>query len=83
VCPDGVNSKDYAVLAEQWRLEELSLDVDPKGGDGFVNFPDWAVFAEVWQITNDIFDLADFAEQWLKTGADYYIADIAPAPAGD
>ncbi|MHC4396416.1 MAG: hypothetical protein ACYS1A_12250 [Planctomycetota bacterium] len=53
------------------------------GGDGIVNFLDWAVFAEGWQITNDIFDLADFAEQWLKTGTNYYIADIAPAPVGD
>ena len=35
------------------------------------------------QTTVDYDDLADFAEQWLKTGASYLIADIAPAPAGD
>ncbi len=72
---------DYAVLAEQWRLEQLSWDVGPDGGDGFVNFPDWAVFANGWQDTTDINALADFAEQWLLS--DIYCADIAPDPDGD
>ena len=48
-----------------------------------MNLFDWAVFANQWQITVDYESLADFADQWLKTGANYYIADIAPAPSGD
>jgi hypothetical protein len=77
-CPDGVDWIDLAVLCEQWLFEELSADVAPDGGDGFVNFLDWGVFAEKWQITVDFGDLADFADQWLKTGANHYIADVAP-----
>jgi hypothetical protein len=74
---------DLRVLCEQWLFEELSMDVAPDGGDGTVNFLDWAIFAADWQITVDFETLADFADQWLKTGANYYIADIAPAPDGD
>jgi hypothetical protein len=44
-------------------LEELSADVWPDGGDGFVGFLDWAVFADGWQSANDITELADFVEQ--------------------
>ncbi len=83
VCPDGVEMRDFAVLAAQWRLEELSADVAPDGGDGIVNFLDWVVFADGWQSTNDIYALADFAKQWLKVGANYLIGDIAPAGEGD
>jgi len=81
VCPDGVNMRDYAVLAAQWQLEKLSADVFPDGGDGVVNFLDWSVFADAWQSTTDTNDLADFAEQWLRRGA--WCGDIAPAPDGD
>ena len=77
-CPDGVDGIDLAVLCEQWLFKELSADVAPDGGDGFVNFLDWGVFAEKWQVTVDFDDLADFADQWLKTGANHYIADVAP-----
>jgi hypothetical protein len=48
-----------------------------------VNFFDWAIFANQWQITADYEGLADFVEQWLKTGARYCIADIAPEGGGD
>ncbi len=82
-CPDGVDVYDLMVLCEEWLFQELSADVWPEGGDGFVNFFDWAIFADGWQTTHDIFDLAEFADQWLKTGANYLIADIAPAPGGD
>ena len=81
VCPDGVESNDLAVLVEQWLLEKLSADVAPDGGDGFVDFLDWAVFANGWQSTTDINDLTAFANQWLRFSA--YSADIAPAPDGD
>ncbi len=81
---DGdVDSNDLGVLCEQWLLEELSADVWPQGGDGVVDFFDWAEFANQWQTTVDYESLADFAEQWLKTGANYYIADIAPTGSGD
>jgi hypothetical protein len=83
VCPDGVEMHDLAVLCEEWLCEELSADVWPEGGDGIANFFDWAVFANQWQITDGFEAIIDFAEQWLKTGARYYIADIAPAGDGD
>ncbi len=83
VCPDGVDSNDLEILCEQWLFEEIPADVAPLGGDGVVNFLDWAVFAEGWQIAKDYDSLAAFAEQWLKTGSNYLNADIAPAPAGD
>ena len=81
VCPDGVNFIDFAVLAKQWRLERLSWDVEPAGGDGITNFLDWAVFADGWGDTTDIDDIFDFAEQWLGFGA--WCGDIAPEPDGD
>lgn len=81
--PDcDVDGADLRVLCNQWLLEELSADVGPDKGDGFVNLLDWAIFADGWQTTNDMYDLAEFAEQWLKTGSNYYIADIAPG-SGD
>ncbi|MHC4575427.1 MAG: GLUG motif-containing protein [Planctomycetota bacterium] len=82
-CPDGVDWNDVAVLCDQWLLEELSWDVGPDDGDGIVNFMDWAIFASEWKITNDIAQLSDFVDQWLQTGVNYYIADIAPPPDGD
>ena len=82
-CPDGVDSNDLEILCEQWLFEEIPADLAPDGGDGVVNFLDWAVFAEGWQIAEDYESLSAFAEQWLKTGSHYLNADIAPAPAGD
>ncbi|MHC4657706.1 MAG: GLUG motif-containing protein [Planctomycetota bacterium] len=76
VCPDGVDMRDFAVLAEQWQLEKLSADVAPDGGDGIVNFLDWAVFANTWPGTEDMSELAVFAQQWLRAGAS--CCDIAP-----
>jgi hypothetical protein len=83
VCPDGVDGIDLGVLCDEWLLMQLSWDVWPEGGDGIVNFLDWAVFAEGWQLTNDFDDLNDFVDQWLQPGANYFIADIAPVPDGD
>jgi len=81
VCPDGVDMRDYTVLANQWQLETLSYDVAPAGGDGIVNLLDWAVFANGWQDTTDANDLRTFCEQWLSSSA--YSADIAPTVDGD
>jgi hypothetical protein len=78
-CPDGVDWSDLGVLCEQWLFEELSADVWPEGGDGFVNFLDWAIFADGWQTTVDYDDLADFADQWLGR---VLSADVWPG-AGD
>ena len=44
---------DLAVFVEQWLLEKLSADISPDGGDGFVDFSDWAVFANAWQSTSE------------------------------
>ena len=83
ICPDGVDIFDLAELCEQWLFEEIPADLAPPGGDGIVNFADFSVFAEQWGITNDIYDLLDFSQQWLKTGLQFCSADIAPAPNGD
>ena len=83
VCPDGVDIDDLAELCEQWLFEKIPADVVPPGGDGIVNFADFAVFADQWGVTNDIDDLLDFTEQWLKVGPPHYSADISPAPDGD
>lgn len=76
VCPDGVDFRDFAVLGAQWQMERLPADVGPNGGDGIVNFLDWAVFATGWDGTRDMAEVAEFAEQWLKRGAG--CADIGP-----
>lgn len=77
--PEGVDFIDFSILAKQWMLEKLSFDVVPTGGDGIVNFPDFALFAQTWQ--GDYNQLYGFASQWLMKGM--YNADIAPLPAGD
>ncbi|MGD1042982.1 MAG: GLUG motif-containing protein [Sedimentisphaerales bacterium] len=82
-CPGMVGIEDLAVLCEQWLLSEIPADVVPSGGDGIVNFVDFAVFAEQWGITNDINNLLDFAEQWLRVGIARCSADISPWPDGD
>jgi hypothetical protein len=78
-----VDFADLGMMCEDWVLEELSADIWPDGGNGIVNFLDWAIFANQWQITRDVFDLAVFTEQWLKTGQSYLITDIAPDGDGD
>lgn len=75
-CPDGVDMSDLRIFCDEWLLEELSVDFWPDGGDGIVNFMDWAILADGWEDTYDIFDLADFANEWLRRGI--RVADIAP-----
>jgi len=60
-------------------LTKLSFDTAPDGGDGIVNFLDFADFAENWQ--GDYNQLYEFANQWLQRGM--YNADIAPIPSSD
>jgi len=76
-----VDGFDLSEFCEQWLLEKLSWDVVPGGGDGFVDFLDWAYFADGWHGTTDMDDLGDFVEQWMRASA--YCMDIAPEPDGD
>jgi hypothetical protein len=78
-CPDGTDVYDLAIFKDQWLLEKLSHDTSPNGGDGIVNFIDWATFVNQWK--GNTKDLAAFASEWLKQGA--YFADIASVPGGD
>ncbi|MGA2172338.1 MAG: GLUG motif-containing protein [Sedimentisphaerales bacterium] len=76
VCPDGVDISDLAELCKQWLFEEIPADLAPLGGDGTVDFADFAIFADQWGTTNDINTLLDFARQWLKVGLPHCSADI-------
>jgi len=50
----NVNMNDLEILGEQWLLEKLSMDLAPiDEGDSFVDFLDWAVFANAWQSTSE------------------------------
>jgi hypothetical protein len=71
-CPDGTDLYDLTIFMDQWLLEKLTWDTSPNGGDGIVNFIDWATFADEWQ--GDMNELANFASQWLKLSP--YCADI-------
>ena len=48
--PDGdVDVVDLATLAAEWlEIENLSTDIYPIGGDGIVNFLDFAELAKYW-----------------------------------
>ncbi|MHC4572990.1 MAG: hypothetical protein ACYS76_02470 [Planctomycetota bacterium] len=78
-----VDHNDLSFLLEWWLLRELSVDFAPDGGDGVVNFFDWAVFADCWREPYDMADLAVFAEQWLWVGASSdQIGPVDMAPDG-
>jgi hypothetical protein len=83
VCPDGVDFLDLIELCEQWLVEEIPADLSPPAGDRIINFADFAVFANQWGVSKDIYALNDFAEQWLKVGLRKCSADISPLPDGD
>ncbi len=83
VCPGGVDIYDLTELCDEWLLEKIPADLVPPGGDGIVNFADFAVFADQWGVSQDIDTLLDFAEQWLKVGLPSHSADIWPRPNGD
>ncbi|MEN6385242.1 MAG: GEVED domain-containing protein [Phycisphaerales bacterium] len=72
-CPDGVDFIDYSHFAKQWMTQTLSFDVERYGGDGIVNFYDFAFFAQTWH--GDYEQLYQFASQWLNEGA---YMDFAP-----
>ncbi|MFH1370665.1 MAG: hypothetical protein ABII09_05195 [Planctomycetota bacterium] len=84
VCPDGVDTYDLAELCGQWLFDEIPADLAPPlSGDGIVDFADFSIFASQWGITNDIVQLLDFTEQWLKVGLSICSADISPLTDGD
>jgi hypothetical protein len=83
VCPDGVAFEDLGELCSQWLIEEIPPDVMPPGGNGIVDFADFAVFADQWGVTKGFDELLDFTRQWLKTGLPVCSADISPLPGGD
>lgn len=46
---DGsVDGKDLGILARYWLKDKPLVDIAPAGGDGIVNFLDFAGFAESW-----------------------------------
>jgi hypothetical protein len=64
---------DFSIFAAAWQSTPSSpkwnpkCDIAPEAGDEKV----------------DIKDMAEFIEQWLKTGSYYLNADVAPVPGGD
>ncbi len=82
-CPGVVGIEDLVSLCDQWLFNEIPADLAPLGGDGTVDFADFAIFANQWGVTKNISDLLDFAEQWLKAGILRCSADISPWPDGD
>ncbi len=78
-----VDYHDLAALCDQWLFDEIPADCAPAGGDGVVNFADFSVLAPRWPTEFNFSDLAEFADQWLKAGLAYCIADIAPEHTGD
>jgi hypothetical protein len=50
VCPDGVEMRDYAVLAAQWKQPpgKPSADIAPEGGDDIVDGSDLAALVNNW-----------------------------------
>jgi hypothetical protein len=50
VCPDGVEMRDFAILAAQWQQPpgKPSADIAPNGGDGIVDGSDLAALVNNW-----------------------------------
>ena len=46
-------SSTTEVFSDQWLFGKQSSDIHPDGGDGFITFADWAVFANAWQSTSE------------------------------
>ncbi len=50
-CDGVVNLRDFAALANSWRAEDVSLDVDPPPtGDGIIGYSDLAGLAAYWMV---------------------------------
>lgn len=69
VCPTGIGAEDLQALADEWLTEKRRADIAPAGGDGFVDFLDWARMASAWLMDSS-------SGQWDG------LCDLAP-PEGD
>ncbi len=58
-----VDFEDLSLLCEHWLNKHLLSDNYPEGGDGIVNFSDWALFASDWQNDKNINDLSVFTNE--------------------
>ncbi|MFA5784303.1 MAG: hypothetical protein WC962_05445, partial [Phycisphaerae bacterium] len=47
-CDYKVNTFDLGCLSDEWLSQILRMDMAPPGGDGYVDFLDWSVFAGSW-----------------------------------
>ena len=65
------------MLADEWLLGLLGFDVWPESRDGVVNWGDFAVMANTAWAAGPPYELAAFADEWLKMGTVY--DDLAPA----
>ena len=48
-CPSGVEKNDLGYLCDEWMMSKVVFDVAPLGGDYYVDFLDWTVFAAAWR----------------------------------
>jgi len=80
-CPDGVGPNDLTDFTENWLIAGFSADTVPDGGDGTVNFLDYAYLAGQWNTKSGQSDLQILSQQWLQVGwrsSEVYRLDIAP-----
>ena len=68
LCPDGVDILDIALLAEHWLETKPSADISGNGGDGIVNFEDWAVFASAWKTKRGMASWNAKCDIWPDSG---------------
>jgi len=46
-----IDTNDLQMFSNEWLRKELIADFTTEGGDGIINFTDWAAFARAWQST--------------------------------
>ncbi|MHC4688945.1 MAG: SBBP repeat-containing protein, partial [Planctomycetota bacterium] len=44
-----IDANDLQMFSNEWLREKLITDFAPEGGDGIINFADWAAFSNAWQ----------------------------------
>ena len=73
---DIVNTADLYEMALRWLLTVPPYDVATAGGDGIVNFQDFAALANQWQ--SDSINMTAWYEMFLTWLVDERNFDIAP-----
>ncbi|MGA2069867.1 MAG: GLUG motif-containing protein [Sedimentisphaerales bacterium] len=68
LCPDGVDILDIALLCDHWLTKQASMDIYPNGGDGIVNFQDWAVFSKAWKTKRGMTGWNTKCDVWPEGG---------------